>query len=39
MSEKSKKLAAEAVNGCIATRLRLATRVITKVYDDALSAL
>src|SRR5262245_15280071 len=36
MTNKTKKLAAEAVSDCIATRLRLATRVITKVYDDAL---
>jgi DNA-binding MarR family transcriptional regulator len=36
MTDKTKRLAAEAVGGCIATRLRLATRVITKVYDDAL---
>jgi DNA-binding MarR family transcriptional regulator len=36
MTDRTKKLAAEAVGGCIATRLRLATRVITKVYDDAL---
>ena len=36
MTDKSKKLAAEAVSSCISTRLRLATRVITKVYDDAL---
>jgi len=36
MTDKTTKLAAEAVGGCIATRLRLATRVITKVYDDAL---
>src|SRR5262245_24548400 len=36
MADKLKRLAAEAVSGCIATRLRLAGRVITKVYDDAL---
>src|SRR6516165_4127900 len=36
ITDRTKKLAAEAVGGCIATRLRLATRVITKVYDDAL---
>ena len=36
MTDKTKTLAAEAVGGCIATRLRLATRVVTKVYDDAL---
>src|SRR6476659_7049221 len=36
MTDKSKKLAAEAVSSCLSTRLRLATRVITKVYDDAL---
>src|SRR5215510_15328231 len=34
--DKIRRLAAEAIEGCIATRLRLATRVITKVYDDAL---
>ena len=28
--------AAEVVRDCIATRLRMADRVITKVYDDAL---
>src|SRR5262249_40547621 len=36
MTDRTKKLAAEAVGGCIATRLRLANRVVTKVYDDAL---
>ena len=36
MTDKTKRLAAEAVGGCIATRLRLAARVVTKVYDDAL---
>src|SRR3954470_20540010 len=36
MKDRTKRLAAEAVEGCLATRLRLATRVITKVYDDAL---
>ena len=36
MTDKAKKLAAEAVSCCLSTRLRLATRVITKVYDDAL---
>jgi DNA-binding MarR family transcriptional regulator len=36
MTDATKRLAAEAVGGCIATRLRLATRVMTKVYDDAL---
>jgi DNA-binding MarR family transcriptional regulator len=35
MSDRTKKLGAEAVDHCIVTRLRLATRVITKVYDDA----
>src|SRR5215510_7928735 len=34
--DKIRRLAAEAIEGCIATRLRLATRVVTKVYDDAL---
>jgi DNA-binding MarR family transcriptional regulator len=28
--------AAEVIRDCIATRLRMANRVITKVYDDAL---
>ncbi len=36
MTDKLKKLATEALGNCIATRLRLATRVITKLYDDAL---
>lgn len=36
MTDKTKKFAAEAVGDCVVTRLRLATRVITKVYDDAL---
>ena len=36
MTDKTKRLAAEAVGGCLATRLRLAARVVTKVYDDAL---
>jgi DNA-binding MarR family transcriptional regulator len=36
MSDKTKKLAAEAIEGCLATRLRLAARVVTKLYDDAL---
>ena len=31
--------AAEVVRDCIATRLRMADRVITKVYDDALRPL
>jgi DNA-binding MarR family transcriptional regulator len=31
--------AAEVVGDCIATRLRMANRVITKVYDDALRPL
>jgi DNA-binding MarR family transcriptional regulator len=34
--EGVKRDAAEVIRGCIATRLRLASRVITKVYDDAL---
>ena len=36
MTDRTRRLAAEAVGDCIATRLRLATRVVTKVYDDAL---
>ena len=31
-----KREAAEVIRSCIATRLRMANRVITKVYDDAL---
>ena len=31
-----KRDAAEVIRACIATRLRMANRVITKVYDDAL---
>jgi len=34
--ERVKLDAAEVIRDCIATRLRLANRVITKVYDDAL---
>jgi DNA-binding MarR family transcriptional regulator len=34
-----KRDAAEVVRDCIATRLRMANRVITKVYDDALRPL
>jgi DNA-binding MarR family transcriptional regulator len=34
--EGVKRDAAEVVRDCIATRLRMANRVITKVYDDAL---
>ena len=34
-----KREAAEVVRDCIATRLRMANRVITKVYDDALRPL
>ena len=33
---ETRRLAEEVVGGCVATRLRLATRVITKLYDDAL---
>jgi len=36
MADRTKRLAAEVVGGCIATRLRLAARAVTKVYDDAL---
>ena len=36
---RMKRDAAEVVRDCIATRLRLANRVITKVYDDALRPL
>ena len=34
-----KKDAAEVFRDCVATRLRMASRVITKVYDDALRPL
>jgi DNA-binding MarR family transcriptional regulator len=37
--EGGKQDAAEVVRDCIATRLRMANRVITKVYDDALRPL
>ena len=37
--EKGKGAAAEVIRDCIATRLRMANRVITKVYDDALRPL
>jgi DNA-binding MarR family transcriptional regulator len=35
----SKRDAAEVTRACIATRLRMADRVVTKVYDDALRPL
>ena len=31
-----KEDAAEVLRDCVATRLRMANRVVTKVYDDAL---
>jgi DNA-binding MarR family transcriptional regulator len=34
--DRVKRDAAEVIHDCIATRLRMANRVITKVYDDAL---
>jgi DNA-binding MarR family transcriptional regulator len=34
-----KRQAAEVLRDCIATRLRMANRMITKVYDDALRPL
>jgi DNA-binding MarR family transcriptional regulator len=34
--ESVKRAAAEVLRDCLATRLRMANRVITKVYDDAL---
>jgi len=37
--ERGKCDAAEVLRDCIATRLRMANRVITKVYDDALRPL
>jgi DNA-binding MarR family transcriptional regulator len=37
--ERVKRDAAEVLRDCIATRLRMANRVITRVYDDALRPL
>jgi DNA-binding MarR family transcriptional regulator len=37
--DRRKRDAAEVIRACIATRLRMADRVITKVYDDALRPL
>jgi DNA-binding MarR family transcriptional regulator len=37
--DRVKRDAAEVSRDCIATRLRMANRVITKVYDDALRPL
>ena len=37
--ERPRPDAAEVIRDCIATRLRMADRVITKVYDDALRPL
>ena len=37
--ERLKRDAAEVIHDCIATRLRMASRMITKVYDDALRPL
>ena len=37
--EKIKGDAAEVVRDCLATRLRMANRVITRMYDDALRPL
>jgi DNA-binding MarR family transcriptional regulator len=34
--EALKREAAEVLRDCVATRLRMANRVVTKVYDDAL---
>jgi DNA-binding MarR family transcriptional regulator len=39
VTDEIRALAAEALDGCVATRLRLATRVVTRVYDDALRPL
>jgi DNA-binding MarR family transcriptional regulator len=36
---RSKPDAAEVLRDCLATRLRMADRVITKIYDDALRPL
>jgi len=36
MARSTAKIGSQVVGACIATRLRLATRVITKLYDDAL---
>jgi DNA-binding MarR family transcriptional regulator len=38
-SKNVKRASAEVLRDCIATRLRMANRVITKVYDDALRPL
>jgi DNA-binding MarR family transcriptional regulator len=37
--DRVKRDAAEVLRDCIATRLRMANRVVTKVYDDALRPL
>src|SRR5262249_19863955 len=37
--ERVKRAAGEILRDCIATRLRMASRVITKLYDDALRPL
>jgi DNA-binding MarR family transcriptional regulator len=37
--DRVKRGAAEVLRDCVATRLRMANRVITKVYDDALRPL
>jgi DNA-binding MarR family transcriptional regulator len=37
--QRGKRDAAEVIRDCIATRLRMANRVITRVYDDALRPL
>lgn len=36
MSGNTRELAVEVIGGCVATRIRLATRVVTRLYDDAL---
>ena len=37
--DRVKRGAAEVLRDCVATRLRMASRVVTKVYDDALRPL
>ena len=37
--DRLKEGAAEVLRDCVATRLRMANRVVTKVYDDALRPL
>jgi DNA-binding MarR family transcriptional regulator len=39
MGREEVERAAEVIRDCVATRLRMANRVVTKVYDDALRPL